>query len=688
MKKTLALLLLLATVLCLLAGCGKNNDPNSNGSNGIPDNSALGDDDDTFGAALDDTGIYNGYFEEESTAVNVVCISGTNNAYSLNGTTLTFSGISEDTVYSVSGKLKGNIVIDIAENYKLELEFTGFSLVSTEVNPIQIKSGNKVTVTAKKDTENYIYDMRAAVEESDTSSTKGAIHSDVDLQIGGKGSLAVVSENNNGIHTKDDLEIKNLTLTVACENHALKGNDSVEITNGTITLIAKSGDGIKTVNSDISEKGKQRGTVTVSECNLTIYAACDGIDASYNAVIDGETTVLNIYTDKYSNYSKEVTATATSEYYIRFTSNSYKYSVKYYNSDSSYEWVDATYHSTVFHGNTRYYYYSFPQKTAYSKIMLYVYSSSMQQGQETDYQTRTDYLTPNTAYDTLAITSNNVYWTNYATTVSGGGPGGGPGGPGGGMNEGNSEKGDHSTKGIKVANEILIHNGSVTIKSYDDALHSNNTTALENGATPLGNITVTGGNIILYSNDDGIHAENIVSVKGGNIEIVNSYEGVEGLRIVVSGGNVFVYAKDDGMNATALSGAGITLSGGYVFIYCTGDGLDTNSKTSYAGISFEGGNAVIIANSNGNSAIDTEQGYKYTAGSIVAIMPSGGMKNEAVKCQSFSSLGTSKSMNLSGGSTLTISGDMNQTITMPCSISNAFVVILNKNISVKNGPIR
>ncbi len=692
----MSVLLCLMLAISLLAGCGINseNDPGVTDGGASDDgnpstDSDLGGDDDTFGEDLENTDVYDGYFEDDSTDISVECVSGTKNAYSLKGTTLTFSGITEDSVYSVSGSLKGNIIIDVAEDYKFELELTGFSIVSTEVNPIQILSGDKVTLTAKKGSENYIYDMRSAVDDTDETLTKGAIHSAVDLQIGGKGSLSVVSENNNGIHSKDDLEVKNLTLTVACHDNALKGNDSVELTDGAVTLIAKTGDGIKTASSDVSSKGNQRGTISVNGTNLTVYAACDGLDAAYNTVIDGETTVLTVYTDKYSNYSDEVTAVSTSEYYIRFTSSSYKYSVKYYNSESDYEWVNATYHSSVSGGMSNYYYYSYPIKTGYSKVQFFIYSSDMEQGQEDDCLVYSDYLTLNTAYDTFALSSRgnslSYQWTNYTTNIqdSMGGMGG-HGGHGGMGDSGNSDKGDHSTKGIKAANEIIINNGTVNIKSYDDALHADNSATLENGESPLGNITVNGGSISLYSNDDAIHAENTVHIKGGTVDVENSYEGVEGLQVVISGGNVFVYAKDDGVNATATSGTGVTLSGGYLYVYCTGDGIDTNSRSSYAGISFEGGDAVIIANSGGNSAIDTEQGYKYTAGSIVAIMPRGGMTSEATHCQNFSSVGTSTQMNLSGGSTLTVSGDMNKSITMPCSVSNAVVIVLNKNTSVSN----
>ncbi len=650
----------------------------------------LGDDDDAFGDDLADTGIYDGYFDGESMDITVTCISGTDQAYRLDGTTLTFSGITEDSVYAVSGTLNGNIVIEVPADLEFELEMTGLSLVSASASPVQILSGKKVTLTAKKGSDNYMYDKREAVDANDENATKGAIHSSVDLQIGGKGALSIVSEKNNGIHSKDDLEVKNLTLTVACRDNALKGNDSVTLTGGTVTLIAKEGDGIKTTASDISSKGNQRGTVRITETNLTVYAACDGIDAAYNAVIDGDTTAVRIYTDKYSGYSDEVTATSESVYYIRFTSDAYQYAVKYANNDGDFEWVTATYHSKVSGGWSAYYYYSFPKKSEYEQMQFFIYDADMEPGQEEEYLVASDYLTPNTTYDTFALSSRGnsltYTWTNYTTNVQDGGGwggwGGGPGGPGG-MGDGNSDKGDHSTKGIKAANEILISGGTVQIKAYDDALHADNSVTLESGEAALGNITVTGGQVTLYSNDDGIHAENAVSIQGGTVDVENSYEGIEGQQVFISGGDVSVNAKDDGMNSTATTGTGVTISGGYLYIYCTGDGIDCNSRTSYAGISFEGGDAVIISNSGMNSAIDTEKGYKYTAGSVVAIMPSGGMSSEAKHCENFSSIGTSKNMSLSSGSTLTISGDMNRTITMPCSI-NGLVIILNQNVSVEN----
>ena len=684
--KTKIFALLLCLVL-LLTGCGKK-DKNEGYQNPEEQGTTadLGDDNKSFGESLDSLGAYDGYFEDESTDIVVECVSGTQGAYKLEGTTLTFTAIGEESVYSISGKLRGNIVIDVGEGYKFDLELHGLSLVCNSTNPITVISGDEVAIKAKKDTKNYIYDMRSVIDSTDETLYSGAIHSDVDLEIGGKGELTVVSENNNGVHSKDDLQVKNLTLLVACIDNSLKGNDGVEIEGGNTTLIASGGDCIKTSNSDISEKGNQRGSISIVGGTHNLYAACDGIDAAYNATIDDSTTVLNIYTDKYSNYSKEVTATSSDANYIRFTSNKYYYSVKYYNSDTDYVWVNAEYHSSVSGSRSNYYYYSYPKMPEYAKVQFFIYESESQRGQDSEYLVASDYLTQNSAYDTFALAQSynglGYQWTNYTTTIQDGGfggpgghGGGGMGGPGG-MGGGNTDKGEYSTKGIKAANEIVINNGTVNIKSYDDAIHANNDTTLENGATPLGNVTINGGNITAYSNDDGLHADGTLSVTAGTVSITNSYEGVEGNAVNISGGYVSVNAKDDGINATTTSGTAIAISGGTVYIYCTGDGIDSNSRTSYQGIVFSGGNTVVISNSNGNSAIDTEQGYAYEGGAVIAIMPRGGMSSEATHCQNFSSVGKSTQMSLSKDSYLVAEiGGGTATVKMPVSI-NALVITL------------
>ena len=137
-----------------------------------------------------------------------------------------------------------------------------------------------------------------------------------------------------------------------------------------------------------------------------------------------------------------------------------------------------------------------------------------------------------------------------------------------------------------------------------------------------------------------------------------------------------VNAKDDGVNATATSGIAVTVSGGMLYIYCSGDGIDSNSRTSYQGIVFSGGRTVVISVSGGNSAIDTEQGYTYEDGAVIAVMPRGGMASEATHCQSFSSVGNSTQTSFSSGNYLVVGmGNQTANVKMPVSMS-AYVIVL------------
>lgn len=631
-------------------------------------------------------------FREAEYSVDITCAEGDPDGYIIQGNTIRFYGITQDSIYQISGQFAGNIIIDVGANYRLELELRDFSLTSDSECPIVILSGDKVTITAKKGYHNAIHDRREAVEEADYAA---AIYSQCDLVIGGKGNLRIFSENNNGIHSKKDLEVKNLTLSVECMDNALKGNDSVTLTDGEITLIAKQGDGIKTSNSDVSNKGNQRGMIQITGSKLTIHAACDGIDAAYDVIIDDPSTTVDIFTDRYSQYSEEVDNTGNEpdaeQFYICFTSKTYNYAVQYYNSDEDFQWVVAQYHSSVSAGRSTYYFYSFPILSQYSKIRYYGYTQSQTPGQGEEYAFCSDYLTVNTDNDTFALNQRgnqlSYYWTNYAAASTGGmGPGGmGPGGMGpGGMQDGNTDKGDYSTKGIKADNTITISAGTITIQSYDDAIHATAGATLENGQTGIGDLTILGGSITIKTNDDGLHADGDLIISDGIVNITDCYEGIEGSTVAIRGGSVSVVSSDDGINATTTTGQAIVVSGGYLYIHAGGDGMDSNSRESYNGIVFSGGKTVVITASNGNSAIDTERGYHYTGGYVLAVTSRGGMSGETTNCQNLDSVGKSTSLSLSSGSYLTVSVDDSTWVTfkMPCSVQATVVFLGSTNAEI------
>jgi len=409
-----------------------------------------------------------------------------------------------------------------------------------------------------------------------------------------------MSENNNGIHTKDDLEIKNLSLFVAASDNALKGNDSVEIENGKLTLIATRGDGIKTENSDISEKGNQRGTVSILGADVSLFSACDGIDAAYNVIIENDSATVNIYTDKYSNYSKEVSTVCSESDYILNTS------IDHYSSENSF--------------------------------------------------------------------------TSYLTTANKH-----PGGDGGfgGATEGNTEKGSYSTKGIKAANEIRISHGRINIKSYDDALHANTDTAIENGSLPLGRVYIGGGNITVYTNDDGVHADGEAIFEGGSLIITHCYEGIEGKNIKISSCTLDITATDDGINSSATSGRGVEISSGSLKIVCYGDGIDTNSTTSYEGIVISGGEIFIFTGSRADSTLDTENGYTFEGGTLFSVMQRGAMTKEAKHCENFSDIGCTDSFYLEEGTTIYSQiGGKSYSYDVPFSLQGVIIILGDKAASI------
>lgn len=154
-----------------------------------------------------------------------------------------------------------------------------------------------------------------------------------------------------------------------------------------------------------------------------------------------------------------------------------------------------------------------------------------------------------------------------------------------------SEEDSTSIKGLKAAGSLLISDGTFTIDSADDAVHSN------------ASITVNGGSFKIASGDDAFHADENLTVTAGTISITTCYEGLEALHVAVSGGEIDLVASDDGLNAaggTDSSGFGggrggdrfgggsasngtIVISGGTVYIVASGDGIDANGSLTISG---------------------------------------------------------------------------------------------------------
>lgn len=559
--------------MCLMtAGCARNSTSTTTASGGETTITSDITKEDTDVTHADDAENY-----RVSITGDFTVTSDTSDGVTQSGSVYTITKAGE---YTVTGLLsEGQLIVDAGDEDEVTIVLNGTSITCSSGSPIYVKNASKVEIKSEENSFNEVIDNRTeATEDSSDDAGNAAIYATCDLKLVGKGALVVTGNYNNGIQSKDDLSIKNVIVKVTAVNNAVKGNNAVDIESGNIIAISAKGDGIKTSNSNISNRGNQKGIVTITGGNIDVYAACDGIDAAYVVDISGDGN-LNIYTDTYSEYSEEVTSSGSSS----GTSTSR-------NSSAN--------------------------KTASANTVSYVAAS-----------------------DTIANAPGGSGGGNMGgmdgqnggnapdmNGGSGGNKAGGnrPGMPGDFNKSGNSSGQSYSTKGIKAESEINISGFTINISSTDDGIHANSDSGvLETGEDGKGTIVINGGSITISSGDDGIHADKQLDVNDGYINVVTSYEGLEAITINLNGGKIYVYATDDGINACTGDGKTspiVNVTGGYIDVTTASgdtDGIDSNGNYVQTGgfVLVKGGSS----SGNVSGSIDVDGTVTITGGTCVAL---------------------------------------------------------------------
>ena len=553
-------------------------------------------------------------------------ITGEFSITSTDGSTITQNDsvytITQAGEYTVTGLLsEGQIVVNADDNAEITIVLNGTSITCSNGSPIYIKNADNVKIKSEENTYNCIVDARAEADDnSDNSSSENgnaAIYAACDLKLVGKGALSATGNYNNGIQSKDDISIKNVTIKVNAINNAIKGNDEVAIESGEIIAISKKGDGIKTSNSSLSTKEKQKGNVIISGGNIDIYAACDGIDAAYGVDVSGDGN-LNIYTDTYSDYSEAVAADTSGS-----SASSSGSPISTPDSSASNPGSSASNP-----GSSNQNQGSSSKSSSNATMMTYITTAN------TDNQNNSRVGTPpdmNNAQNNGNMgnppdMNNSSSNSDNNPDMKGnfGGRNRAANGMPGNNSSGNSSKKSYSTKGIKAESEINISGAAINISSTDDGILANSDSGvLETGEDGKGIISISGGTITISTGDDGIHADKELNITDGYINVLTSYEGLEAITINISGGQSFVYAADDGINACTGDGTStplINITGGYVDV-TTGSG-DTDGIDSNGNYTQSGGMVLVKGGSSSgqvSGSIDVDGNITITGGTCVAL---------------------------------------------------------------------
>lgn len=535
------------------------------------------------------------------------------------------------------------------------LNLEGVTISNNYNSPIYVSTCDEIEISAKKSTTNTITESRSIYTEDDNSLGKGAIFvNDGDLTLKGKGTLNLTATYYNGIHGKDDVSVKNLTLNVTAPHHGIRGNDSLKVDGATLSITCGQ-DGLSTKNSDVSSKNKQRGDITLTGDNaITINAYADAVDAAHDIIVEAPLSedkgIYTFKTNKYSSYSGPTIDVSENLFYIKMTSSLYSSGNYSYAAYINGEFYGATYAGTIKEstsgrpgpgggaqpgGSTTYYVYSMEKPEGATSFILYRYAgSNVTEYSTTSYNAKSDSKTFNASYDLIPISSiysSKISFGSWSTYVD-----------------------SPSTKGLKADNKITVLGGTFDIKSLDDGIHANSDTALENGLTPEGIVDIQGGTFTIYSDDDGIHADEDLNISGGNIEVTNSYEGLEATIINISGGNVKVNASDDGVNArTGNKSSAINISGGVLDVTVSPngdtDGIDSNGTYTQTG-------GIVIARGPGSTmaaALDSDGTARIDGGTIIIL----GALGERGLTRGSSVSSYSLSLHSSGSKTVSINGE-------------------------------
>lgn len=231
---------------------------------------------------------------EDTSSQNSIVLNGSSADFSgkgaaVNGNVITIKSEGE---YHISGTLNdGQIIVDCAaDEGKVFLYLDNADVTCLTAPAIYVLQAKSLHIVLSEGTTNRLVSgTEANLENYDENANGGAIFSEDDVDIEGSGSLDIFGYINNGITGKDDIKIKEGSVSIVAANNGIKGSESVSLLGGSVRIVCGN-DGIKATSA--SKEGK--GFVLIDGCTVSVECESDGISAETDLTISsGSVTVVS-----------------------------------------------------------------------------------------------------------------------------------------------------------------------------------------------------------------------------------------------------------------------------------------------------------------------------------------------------------------------------------------------------------
>ena len=236
---------------------------------------------DAFSEAFSNRDLSGDYDTAEAVTIslNGTSASASSASVQISGGTVTITAAG---TYILSGTLdNGSIIVNATKDDKIQLVLDGVTIRSETFAAIYVVQADKVFVTLAESSVNTLTNGGSFVQ-SDDNDVDAVIFAKDDITLNGAGKLVIASPAGHGIVGKDEVTVTGGTYEISSAKCAIRGKDSIAISDGGFTIKAGT-DGLHAENND----DDTLGNIYIAGGSFVITAGDDAIHANTLLQIDG-----------------------------------------------------------------------------------------------------------------------------------------------------------------------------------------------------------------------------------------------------------------------------------------------------------------------------------------------------------------------------------------------------------------